>query len=164
MELSKELQTALFKTIHQTKGISPKEIAQLTGDSHNTILNYANMNMENHLPSLKKFEAIINFTQNPEMVRVLAHSLGCVLVPVGMKGDNHRELSIIEAMLQTTIAAGQATKTVYDVLEDNVVTPQEYEEAHEFLKQIQEFAAATDEALKKAASKYISPNLDKEKA
>ena len=164
MELSKELQTALLKTIHQTKGISPKEIAQLTGDSHNTILNYANMNMENHLPSLKKFEAIINFTQNPEMVRVLAHSLGCVLVPVGMKGDSHRELSIIEAMLQTTIAAGQATKTVYDVLEDNVVTPQEYEEAHEFLKQIHEFALVTYEALKKSSVKYILLNLDKEKA
>lgn len=98
------------------------------------------------------------------MVRVLAHSLGYVLVPVGMKGDSHRELSIIEAMLQTTIAAGQATKTVYDVLEDNVTTPQEYEEAHEFLKQIQEFAAATDEALKKSGRKCISPNLDKEKA
>lgn len=46
MELSKEAQTALYKIIHQTKGISPKEIAQLTGDSHNTILNYANPNME----------------------------------------------------------------------------------------------------------------------
>jgi len=154
MELSKEAQTAIFKMIKQTKGISPKEIAQVTGDSHNTILNYANVNMENHIPSLKKLEAIQSFTQSPELIKVWAHELGFVLVPVGSKGE----------MLQTTIAAGQATKTVYDVLEDNVVTPQEYEEAHEFLKQIQEFAAATDEALKKAAGKYISPNLDKEKA
>ena len=45
MELSKEAQTALYKMIKQTKGISPKEIAQVTGDSHNTILNYANVNM-----------------------------------------------------------------------------------------------------------------------
>jgi hypothetical protein len=66
-------------------------------------------------------------------------------------------------MLQTTIAAGQATKTVYDVLEDNVVTPQEYEEAHAFLKQIQEFAAATDEALRKASGKYIA-QIQMEKA
>lgn len=156
MELSKKAQTALYKIIHQSKGISPKEIAQLTGDSHNTILNYANPNMEGHLPSLKKFEAIQSFTRNPELLRVWAHELGFVLVPVGSMGDNHRELSIIEAMLQTTIAAGQATKTVYDVLEDNVVTPQEYDEAHAFLKQIQEFAAATDEALKKASGKYLS--------
>ncbi len=163
MELSKEAQTALYKIIHHTKGISPKEIAQLTGDSHNTILNYANVNMENHLPSLKKFEAIQSFTQNPELLKVWAHELGFVLVPVGALGASHRELSIIEAMMQTTIATGQATKTVYDVLEDNVVTPQEYEEAHSYLKMIQEFAAATDEALKKAAGRYIGAN-QKEKA
>lgn len=163
MELSKEAQTAIFKMIKQTKGISPKDIAQVTGDSHNTILNYANVNMENHIPSLKKLEAIQSFTQNPELIKVWAHELGFVLVPVGNLGANHRELSIIEAMMQTTIAAGQATKTVYDVLEDNVVTPQEYEEAHEYLNKIQEYAAATDEALKKAAGRYIGNN-QKEKA
>ncbi len=163
MDLSKEAQAALFKIIHQTKGISPKEIAQVTGDSHNTILNYANPNMENHLPSLKKFEAIQAYTQNPELIKVWAHDLGYVLVPVGAISGSHRELSIVEAMLQTNIATGQATKTVYDVLEDNVVTPQEYEEAHDYLKKIQEFAAATDEALKKAAGRYINPS-HKEKA
>lgn len=163
MELSKEAQVALHKIIHQTKGVSPKEIAQMTGDSHNTILNYANVSMEGHIPSLKKIEAIQNFTKNPELIKVWAHSLGYVLVPVGNLDASHRELSIIEAMMQTTIAAGQATKTVYEVLEDNVVTPKEYEEAHEYLKKIQEYAAATDEALKKAAGRYIGNN-QKEKA
>ncbi len=163
MELSKEAQTAIFKMIHQTKGISPKQIAEVTGDSHNMILNYANPNMENHVPSLKKFEAIQSFTRNPELIKVWAHELGFVLVPVNSSGDSHRELSIVENLLQTNIATGQATKTVYDVLEDSVVTPQEYEEAHEFLKKIQEYAAATDEALKKAAGRYINPN-HKEKA
>ncbi len=163
MELSKEAQIAIFKMIKQTKGISPKQIAEVTGDSHNTILNYANVNMENHIPSLKKLEAIQSFTQSPELIKVWAHELGFVLVPVGALGASHRELSIIEAMMQTTIATGQATKTVYDVLEDNVVTPQEYEEAHSYLKMIQEYAAATDEALKKAAAKYIN-SAQKEKA
>ena len=37
--LSREAQTAIFKMINQTQGISPKEIAQVTGDSHNTICN-----------------------------------------------------------------------------------------------------------------------------
>ena len=38
ISLSREAQTAIFKMINQTKGISPKEIAQVTGDSHNTNL------------------------------------------------------------------------------------------------------------------------------
>lgn len=163
MELSKEAQAAIFKMIKQTKGISPKQIAEVTGDSHNTICNYANPNMENHIPSLKKIEAIQSFTRSPELIKVWAHELGFVLVPVSSSGASHRELSIVEAMLQTNIATGQATKTVYDVLEDSIVTPKEYEEAHEYLKKIQEFAAATDEALKKAAGKYIN-SAHKEKA
>ncbi|MEL1747503.1 XRE family transcriptional regulator, partial [Acinetobacter baumannii] len=52
--LSQEAQTALYKMIHQSPGVTPSAIADMLGDSHKTVLNYANPNMENHLPSLKK--------------------------------------------------------------------------------------------------------------
>ena len=44
--------------VYQSNVITPKEIADVIGVSHNTILNYANPNMENRLPSLKAFEAM----------------------------------------------------------------------------------------------------------
>ncbi len=52
MDISKETKTALHKMVHQSAGITPKEIADVLGVSHKTALNYANPNMEQHLPSL----------------------------------------------------------------------------------------------------------------
>ena len=163
MELSKEAQTAIFKMIKQTKGISPKEIAQVTGDSHNTILNYANVNMENHIPSLKKLEAIQSFTQNPELLKVWAHELGFALVPVMCDRSKHHELSVFEAMMLHNIKSGKANKAVYDAYEDGVVTPQEYEEIHQLTMHMIELATAVDQAALKQMKKYTA-NLDKEKA
>lgn len=157
MEISKETKTALHKMIRLTPGVTPKDISELTGDSHNTICNYANPNMPDHLPSLKKFEAMMMYTQNPAVLKVWAHKLGFVLVPVDVDPDCHHEMNIIEAMLQTNVASGQANQKVHDVLEDNIVTPQEYEEAHIIFQRIIECATAADKALRKQAEKYLSP-------
>ncbi len=158
MEISKETKTALHQMIRHSPGITPKEIADLTGDSHNTICNYANMNMPDHMPSLKKFEAMLMFTQNPAVLKVWAHKLGFVLVPVGADGERHREMNVLEAMMLTNVASGKANQKVYEVLEDNIVTPQEYEEAHIIFQRIIECATAADKALQKQAEKYISAN------
>lgn len=163
MEISKETKTALHKMIRLTPGVTPKDISELTGDSHNTICNYANPNMPDHLPSLKKFEAMVMYTQNPAVLKVWAHKLGFVLVPVDVDPDCHHEMNIIEAMMQTNVASGQANQKVYDVLEDNIVTPQEYEEAHIIFQRIIECATAADKALSKQAERYIS-SMPKEKA
>ena len=156
MELSKEAQTALYTMIHQTKGISPKEIAQVTGDSHNTICNYANINMPNHLPSLKKLEAILYYTQNPALLKIWAHELGFALVPVTCDRSKHHELSIFEAMMQHNIKSGKANKVVYEAYEDGVVTPQEYEEIHQLTLHLIELATAVDQAALKQMKKYTS--------
>jgi len=163
MEICKETKTALHQMIRHTPGITAKDIADLTGDSHNTICNYANMNMPDHIPSLKKFEAILMFTQNPAVLKVWAHKLGLVMIPAGVDGEKHREMCILEAMMQTNVASGQANQKVYEVLEDNIVTPQEYEEAHVIFQRIIECATAADKALQKQAEKYISA-IQKEKA
>ena len=55
-QFSKSAQAALYKMIHQTAGIDPKQIAEIIGDSHKTVLNYANPNMD-YLPSLKSSKA-----------------------------------------------------------------------------------------------------------
>ena len=39
MEFSKEAQSAMYKMVHQTPGIDPKQIADVLGDSHKTVLN-----------------------------------------------------------------------------------------------------------------------------
>lgn len=74
-QFSKSAQAALYKMIHQTAGIDPKQIAEIIGDSHKTVLNYANPNMD-YLPSLKKFEGMLLFTQNPVVLQSWAHRLG----------------------------------------------------------------------------------------
>lgn len=163
MDISKETKTALHKMIRLTPGITAKDISELTGDSHNTVCNYANPNMPDHLPSLKKFEAMMMFTQSPSVLKVWAHKLGFVLVPVNIDGERHHEMNILEAMMQTNVASGQANQKVYEVLEDNIVTPQEYEEAHIIFQRIIECATAADKALRKQAEKYLSP-AQKEKA
>jgi hypothetical protein len=163
MQISKETKTALHKMIRLTFGVTPKDISELTGDSHNTICNYANPNMPDHLPSLKKFEAMMMYTQNPAVLKVWAHKLGFVLVPVDVGADRHHEMNLLEAMMQTNVASGQANQKVYEVLEDNSVTPQEYEEAHIIFQRIIECATAADKALSKQAEKYIS-SIRKEKA
>ena len=43
MDISKETKTALHKMVHQSTGVSPKDVADVLGVSHKTVLNYANM-------------------------------------------------------------------------------------------------------------------------
>ena len=164
INLSREAQAALYKTVHQSPGITPTEIADMLGDSHKSVLNYANPNMENHLPSLKKVEAMINYTQNPALIKVWAHQLGFVLVPVGCDGAKHNEMSILEALLQNNVANGLANQKIAEVLEDNIVTPQEYEEAHSIFQKIIECVTAADKGLQKLAKSRIPVDLEKQKA
>lgn len=162
IQVSKEAKTALYKMIHQTPGIDPKQIADVLGDSHKTVLNYGNPNMD-YLPSLKKLEAMMMFTQNPVILRAWAHKLGMVLIPVGTNGDKHLELSVFEAMMQANICNGQANQKVYEAYEDGVVTPQEYEEIHNIFQRVIEFATAADQAALKQMEKYTA-SRQKEKA
>ncbi len=161
--LSQEAKTALYKMVHQTPGITPSAIADMLGDSHKTVLNIANPNMENHLPSLKKLEAMINYTQNPALIKAWAHQLGFVLVPVGCDGQKHHEMSILEALLQNNVANGLANQKIAEVLEDNIVTLQEYEETHSIFQKIIELVTAADQALGKMAKSRIPLNLEKQK-
>ncbi len=46
LTLSREEKNALHTMIHNTAGIEPKDIAQVLGVSHKTVLNYANTNMD----------------------------------------------------------------------------------------------------------------------
>ena len=162
MEFSKEAQSAMYKMVHQTPGIDPKQIADVLGDSHKTVLNYANPNMD-YLPSLKKFEMMLSFTGNPVVLRAWAHQLGLALIPTGCDGSKHHELSVIEAMMQGNICNGQANQKVYEAYEDGVITPQEYEEIHAIFQRIIEFATAADQAAFKQMKRYTS-NAQNEKA
>lgn len=162
MTLRRETRLAIHEMINRSDGYEPRDIAQVTGDSHKTICNYGNPNMENHDPSLKKFEAIMLLTRNPTVLKVWAHMLGYVLVPAGEDGD-HRQMTIVEALLQMNVENGKANQKVFEVLEDGKVTPQEYMEASEILNRIIENAKAADMALNKQMQKF-SAGLEKEKA
>jgi hypothetical protein len=155
MEFSKEAKAALYKMIRHTPGIDAKQIAEVLGDSHKTVLNYGNPNMD-YLPSLKKFEALLDFTKNPAMLQVWAHSLNLALVPAGCDGDKHRELSIFEAMMQHNICSGQVNQKVYEAYEDGVVTPEEYQDIHEIAQRMIDFITAVDQAAHKQMKKYIA--------
>ena len=163
INLSREAQNAIWQMISNTPGFTPKDIAQVLGDSHNTICNYANINMPNHLPSIKKLEAILYYTQNPALLKIWAHELGFALVPVTCDRSKHHELSIFEAMMQHNIKSGKTNKAVYEVYEDGVVTLQEYEGIHQLTLHLIELATAVDQAALKQMKRYTS-GPEKEKA
>lgn len=163
LKLSKEAQTALFQMIHNSENCGPKDIAMAIGDSHNMVCNYANQNMPNHLPNIRKLEAMMMYTRNPAILKVWAHQLGFALVPVDCDNSKHHELSIFEAMMMHNIKCGKANKVVLDAYEDGVVTAQEYEEIHQIANNLIELIKAVDSAAYKHMQKYLSA-LDKEKA
>ena len=163
MDISKETKTALHKMVHQSEGITPKEIADVLGVSHKTALNYANPNMEQHLPSLKAFEAILTYTQNPAVLKAWAHKLNYVLVSVSDTEGKEYQLSVLESLLGMNVGAGQANKQVLCALEDGVVTPSEMEETDRILEEIEHKIQSLRKAMKGECAKYLSA-LQREKA
>lgn len=163
IHLSPEAKTAIYKIVHQSQGISPQEIADVLGDSYKSVLNYANPNMETHFPSIKKLEAMIQFTRNPALVKAWAHMLGFVLVPASQADEKAHEVSIVETLLHININNGQANQQVHKVLEDGVVTPAELADTEEILEQMENHIHQLREVLKSEAAIYIS-KTQKEKA
>lgn len=163
INLSPEAKTAIYKIVHQSQGISPQEIADVLGDSYKSVLNYANPNMETHFPSIKKLEAMIQFTRNPALVKAWAHMLGFVLVPANQAEEKGHEVSIVETLLHININNGQANQQVHKVLEDGVVTPAELADTEEILEQMENHIHQLRKALKSEAATYISKS-QKEKA
>ncbi|TCB50992.1 XRE family transcriptional regulator [Acinetobacter sp. ANC 4779] len=163
MDISKETKTALHKMVHQSDGITPKEIADVLGVSHKTALNYANPNMEQHLPSLKSFEAMLTYTQNPAVLKAWAHKLNYVLVPVSDTEGKEHQLSVLESLLGMNVGAGQANKQVLGALEDGVVTPSEMDETDRILEEIEHKIQSLRKAMKGECAKYLSA-LQREKA
>lgn len=156
MDISKDTKTALHKMVHQSKGVTPKELADVVGVSHNTILNYANPNMENHLPSLKGFEVMQTYTRNPAVLKAWAHSLGLFLMPVDdAEGKNH-ELSVLESLLGMNVGAGRANNQVLCALEDGVVTPTEMDQTDLILEEMELKIQSLRKAMKGECAKYLS--------
>lgn len=163
MDISKETKAALHKMVHHSKGVTPKELADVVGVSHNTILNYANPNMENHLPSLKAFEAMQTYTGNPAVLKAWAHSLGLFLMPIEDSEGRTHQLSVLESLLGMNVGAGQANKQVLGALEDGVVTPAEMDETDRILEEIELKIQSLRKAMKGECAKYLSA-LQMEKA
>ena len=156
MEISQETKTALHKMVHNSKGVSPKEVADVMGVSHKTALNYANPNMEMHLPSLKAFESALIYTQNPANLKVWAHMLGMVLVPVNNIDGKEHQLSVLESLLGMNIGNGAANKQVLNALEDGVVTPAEMDETDRILEEMEQKIQCLRKAMKGECAKYLS--------
>ena len=163
MDISKETKAALHKMVHQSNGITPKEIADIAGVWHNTILNYANPNMENQLPSLKAFEAMLTYTENPAVLKSWAHKIGLMLMPVnGAEGKDH-QLGVLESLLGMNVGNGAANKQVLSALEDGVVTPAEMDETDRILEDMEHKIQSLRKAMKGECAKYLSA-LQREKA
>lgn len=156
MDISKETKTALHKMVHQSEGVTPKEIADVLSVSHKTVLNYANPNMDQHLPSLKAFEAMQTYTQNPVILKSWAHKLGYMLVPVGDAEGKDHQLSVLESLLGMNVGAGQANKQVLSALEDGVVTPAEMDETDRILEEMEIKIQSLRKAMKGECAKYLS--------
>lgn len=163
MDISKETKAALFQMVHKSNGTTPKEIADAVGVSHNTILNYANPNMDQHLPSLKAFELMLTYTQNPSVLKTWAHKLGMVLMPMEDAEGKGHQLSVLESLLGMNITNGEANKLVLNALEDGVVTPSEMDDIDHTLEEMELKIQSLRKAMKGECSKYLSA-LQREKA
>ena len=156
MEVSQETKTALHKMIHQSKGVTPKDVADVLGVSHKTALNYGNPNMDQHFPSLKAFEAMLTYTENPAVLKVWAHKIGLMLIPVNDAEGKAHQLSVLESLLGMNVGAGQANKQVLGALEDGVVTPAEMDETDRILEEIEHKIQSLRKAMKSECAKYLS--------
>ncbi|MDV2440719.1 XRE family transcriptional regulator [Acinetobacter gerneri] len=156
MEICKETKTALHKMIHHSSGVTPKDIADVLGVSHKTVLNYANPNMDMHFPSLKALEATLIYTQNPAVLKAWAHMLGFMLMPVNNTDGKEHHLSVLESLLGANINVGQVNQQVHDVMSDGVVTPSEMEETDQILEQLELNIRALRQAMKTECAKYLS--------
>ncbi|MDU4393247.1 MAG: phage regulatory CII family protein [Acinetobacter ursingii] len=154
--LSREAKTALHKIVHQSEGVEPKDIAEMLGDSHKTVLNYGNPNMDQHLPSIKKLEAMMLYTQNPAILKAWAHKLGLMLVPVKQATDKEHQVSVLESLLHLNIGNGHINKYVHDILEDGVVTPSELDDTLHLIESIEQELACFRKAIQAEANKYLS--------
>lgn len=163
MDISKDTKNALHKMIHHSDGVTPKDVADVLGVSHKTVLNYANPNMDQHLPSLKAFESALIYTQNPAVLKVWAHKVGLMLVPVNNADEKGHQLSVLESLLGINVGSGAASKQVLIALEDGVVTPSELEETDQILEELELNVRALRAAMKTECSKYLSA-LQTEKA
>lgn len=161
IELSGEVKAALYKMVHQTVGVEPKDIAELTGDSHKTILNYANRNMENHLPSLKKFEAILMYTQNPAVLKVWAHKLGYMLVSNKACETKEHQVSVVEQLLPVNVNTGNLNQTIHNILADGVITPCEMNEAMEVISEMMADLHGLQKAIEKECQRYVDAHKEK---
>lgn len=156
MEISQETKNALHKMIRHSDGVTPKDIADVLGVSHKTVLNFANPNMDQHLPSLKAFEATLLFTQNPAVVKSWAHKLGLMLVPVKQATEKEHQVSVLESLLHLNIHNGQMNKHVHDILEDGVVTPDELGDTLQLIESLEQELASFRKAIEGEAAKYLS--------
>ncbi|WP_151813582.1 phage regulatory CII family protein [Acinetobacter ursingii] len=163
MEISQETKNALHKMIRHSGGVTPKDIADVLGVSHKTVLNFANPNMDQHLPSLKAFEATLLFTQNPAVIKSWAHKLGLMLVPVKQATEKEHQVSVLESLLHLNIHNGQMNKHVHDILEDGVVTPDELGDTLQLIESLEQELASFRKAIEGEAAKYLSA-LQTEKA
>ena len=163
MEFSKEAQSAMYKMVHQTPGIDPKQIADVLGDSHKTVLNYANPNMDQHLPTVKAIESMMTFTRNPALVKAWAHKLGLMCVPANQAEEKEHQVSVLERLLQININNGHVNQHIADVMADGVVTPSELADTVQILEEMEANLRGLRVALEKEAGKYLSA-LKREKA
>lgn len=156
LTLSKEAQNAIWQIIHKSSNITPKDIAQVTGDSHNTICNYANVNMPNHIPSLKKIETIMLFTGNPALLKAWAHKMGFMLIPTNDSYQDDHQLCVLESLLDVNVSTGQINQQVLEAMRDHVVTPCELVESIKILEETEEKMHALRKALEAQTAKYLS--------
>ncbi|MCH4245964.1 phage regulatory CII family protein [Acinetobacter gerneri] len=161
--LSKEAQNALWQMIRKTEGVTTADIAQVLGDVPNTISNYANINMPNHLPSLKKLEALLYYTRNPALLKVWANEIGYICIPADPKEATPRQIGVIESLLNVNIGSGLVNQHVLDAWEDGVITPAELADTANTLEKLEEHLRGLRTALESQSAKYLA-GLEKEKA
>ncbi|MFC3902532.1 hypothetical protein SAMN05421749_103288 [Acinetobacter marinus] len=162
MAVSRELQIALHKLIRESD-VSTEEIANYTGTHNNTVLNYANKNMESHVPSLAWLEQVTKLTGNPAVIKVMAHDIGFMCLPAPKCGESERQVSVLESLLQINIGNGQINQGVHDALADGRITPNELDLLVTVLDQVETNLHQLRNSLE-AQCKQFSSSLQTNKA
>lgn len=155
LTLSSEAKIALNAMINQSGDIEPKEIAQVLGVSHKTVLNYANPKMDLHQPSLKSVEAIMAYTGNTALIKAWAHKFGLICIP-STTDENVHQMTVLECLLGMNISNGQMNQSIQNIMADGVVTTDELGEADLILEELESKITSIRAALKNECAKHLT--------
>ncbi|OZI17948.1 hypothetical protein CAL18_12515 [Bordetella genomosp. 7] len=137
---------AAYHTVHDYPGGS-ESLGPRVGISPAVLRNKVNPNNDTHHLSFAEAQRLVAMTDDERMLRAWAHSRGLLLIkaPEGDRSDS--DMSVLEAVVETSVAQGQFMQTIHAALADGKVDPQEIEAINQAKRVLQTAAEGVSQRM-----------------